>query len=134
LSNYTVIFAQWFLVVSAPHIYCHDYYSNRLENMIKVTDCNELKNLAEFYIFIWGDEDIWAIKLYSGRIQIQSFSDSKMMNQGYFTFCQKLFRSNDHFSEIAFGHTNFRSMTIFRKKLSVSVKWTFGRMSFQSFD
>jgi hypothetical protein len=44
--------------------------------MIKVSDCNELENLAEFYIFIWGtalggDEDIWAIKLYSGRIQIQ---------------------------------------------------------------
>jgi hypothetical protein len=44
--------------------------------MIKVTDCNELENLAEFYIFIWrmalgGVEDIWAIKLYSGRMQIQ---------------------------------------------------------------
>jgi hypothetical protein len=44
--------------------------------MIKVTDGNELENLAEFYIFIWGtapgcDEDIWAIKLYSGRMQIQ---------------------------------------------------------------
>jgi hypothetical protein len=31
--------------------------------MLEVTDCNELKNLAEFYIFIWGttpggDEDI----------------------------------------------------------------------------
>jgi hypothetical protein len=22
--------------------------------MIKETDCNEVKNLAEFYIFIWG--------------------------------------------------------------------------------
>jgi hypothetical protein len=46
------------------------------ENMIKVTDCKELENLAEFYIFIWstapgGDEDIWAIRLYSGRMQIQ---------------------------------------------------------------
>jgi hypothetical protein len=46
--------------------------------MTKVTDCNELENLAEFHIFIWGtaaapggDEDIWAIKLYSGRMQIQ---------------------------------------------------------------
>jgi hypothetical protein len=44
--------------------------------MNKVTDCNELENLAEFYIFIWakapgGDEDIWAIKLYSGQMQIQ---------------------------------------------------------------
>jgi hypothetical protein len=44
-------------------------------NMIKVTDCNELENLAEFYIFIrgmapGGDEDIWAINLYSGRMQI----------------------------------------------------------------
>jgi hypothetical protein len=44
--------------------------------MIKVTDCNELENLAEFYIFIWdtapgGDEDIRAIKLYSGQMQIQ---------------------------------------------------------------
>jgi hypothetical protein len=58
-------------------------YSTRLaefffgvENMNKVTDCNELENLAELYIFIWstapgGDEDIWAIKLYSGRMQIQ---------------------------------------------------------------
>jgi hypothetical protein len=48
-----------------------------VENMIKVTDCNELENLAEFYIFIWiwstapgGDEDIWAIKLYSGLMQL----------------------------------------------------------------
>jgi hypothetical protein len=37
-----------------------------------------LENLAEFYIFIWGtapggDENIWAIKLYSGRIQIHFF-------------------------------------------------------------
>jgi hypothetical protein len=45
--------------------------SNRVENMIKVTDCNELENLAKFNIFIWGtapggDEDIWAIKLFSG--------------------------------------------------------------------
>jgi hypothetical protein len=44
--------------------------------VIKVTDCDELENLAEFYIFIWstvpgGDEDIWTIKLYSGRMQIQ---------------------------------------------------------------
>jgi hypothetical protein len=44
--------------------------------VIKVTDCNELENSAEFHIFIWstapgGDEDIWAIKLYSGRMQIQ---------------------------------------------------------------
>jgi hypothetical protein len=44
--------------------------------MIKVTDCNGLENLAEFYIFISGtvpdgDEDIWAIKLFSGRMQIQ---------------------------------------------------------------
>jgi hypothetical protein len=36
----------------------------------------ELENLAEFYIFILdtapgGDEYIWAIKLYSGRLQIQ---------------------------------------------------------------
>jgi hypothetical protein len=42
----------------------------------KVTDCNELENLAEFYTFIWGtvpggDDDTWAIKLYSGRMQIQ---------------------------------------------------------------
>jgi hypothetical protein len=44
--------------------------------MIKITDCIELENFAEFYIFIWGtaagsDEDIWAIKLYPGRMQIQ---------------------------------------------------------------
>jgi hypothetical protein len=34
-----------------------------------------LENLAEFYTSIWctvlGDEDIWAIKLYSYRMQIQ---------------------------------------------------------------
>jgi hypothetical protein len=35
--------------------------------VIKVTDCNELENLAEFSIFIkssapGGDADIWAIK------------------------------------------------------------------------
>jgi hypothetical protein len=52
------------------------YYSNRVENMIKVTDCNEFENLAEFFIFIsgtapGGDENIEAIKLYSGRMQIQ---------------------------------------------------------------
>jgi hypothetical protein len=57
-------------------IRAHFYYSNRVENMIEVTGCNELENFAEFYIFIWstapgGDEDIWAIKLYSGRMQIQ---------------------------------------------------------------
>jgi hypothetical protein len=28
------------------------YYSNRGENMIKGTNCNELENLAVFYIFI----------------------------------------------------------------------------------
>jgi hypothetical protein len=44
--------------------------------MIKVIDCNELENLAELHIFIWGtapggDEDILANKLYSGRMQIQ---------------------------------------------------------------
>jgi hypothetical protein len=54
----------------------HYYYSNRVENMIKITNFNELENLAEFYIFIWGmapggDEDIWAIKRYSGRMKIQ---------------------------------------------------------------
>jgi hypothetical protein len=46
--------------------------------MIKVTDCNELEYLAEFYIFFWGrapgsNEYIWAIKLYSGRMQIQKW-------------------------------------------------------------
>jgi hypothetical protein len=55
--------------------YCYYYYSNRVENMIKVTD-KKFEKLAEFYIFIratapGGDEDIWAVKLYSGRIQIQ---------------------------------------------------------------
>jgi hypothetical protein len=59
-------------------LYCHCYYSNRVENMIKVTDCNELENLAELYIFIrgtapGGDEDIWAIKPYSGRMQNQKW-------------------------------------------------------------
>jgi hypothetical protein len=57
-------------------LYCQYYYSNLVENIIKATDCNELENLAEFYIFIWGaapggDEYIWAIKLCSGRMQIQ---------------------------------------------------------------
>jgi hypothetical protein len=56
-------------------LYCHYSYSNRVEHMIKATDCNELENLAEFYIFIWGtvpggDEDSWANKLYSSRMQI----------------------------------------------------------------
>jgi hypothetical protein len=59
-------------------LYCHHYYFNRVENVIKITDCNELRNLAEICIFIWGkvpggDEDIWAIKLSSGRIQIQKW-------------------------------------------------------------
>jgi hypothetical protein len=64
-----------------------------------------LENLAEFYIFIWGtapggDEDIGAIKLYSGRMQTQNenFFPILMMNQGCFTLYQKLVRSNDHFS------------------------------------
>jgi hypothetical protein len=44
--------------------------------MIKLNACNDLENKAEFYIIIWGtalggDEDIWAIKLFSGRMQIQ---------------------------------------------------------------
>jgi hypothetical protein len=57
-------------------LYCHYHCSNRVTNTIKVADCNELENSAEFYIFILGktpggDEDIWAIKLYSGRMQIQ---------------------------------------------------------------
>jgi hypothetical protein len=55
-------------------LYCHFYYSNRVDNIIKETDCNELENLSEFYI--WGtapggDEDFWAIKLYLGRMQFQ---------------------------------------------------------------
>jgi hypothetical protein len=85
--------------------------------LIKVTDCNELENLAEFYIFIWGT----ARRLAATKTFIfWSDADSKMrkafpilkMNQGCFTFCQKLFRSNDHFSKNIFGQ-----MTIFRKKL-----------------
>jgi hypothetical protein len=57
------------------YIVITNYYSNRVENMIKVTDCNELEKFAGL-IFIWGTEpggheDIWAIKLYSGRMQIQ---------------------------------------------------------------
>jgi hypothetical protein len=57
-------------------LYCHFFNSNREKNMIKVTDFNELENLTEFYIFIWGtvpggDEDIWAIKFYSGWMHIQ---------------------------------------------------------------
>jgi hypothetical protein len=35
-------------------LYCHYYYSNRVENMIKVIDLNELENLADLYVFIWG--------------------------------------------------------------------------------
>jgi hypothetical protein len=62
--------------------------------MFKVTDCSESENLAEFYIFIWGmapggDEDIWAIKLYS---KMRKALPILMMNQGFLTFCQKLFR------------------------------------------
>jgi hypothetical protein len=70
-----------------------------------------LENLAEFYIFIWGtvpggDEDIWAIKLYSGRMQNpndKNFSESNNESRLFY------FLSNDHFSEKAFGHMNFRS-------------------------
>jgi hypothetical protein len=77
--------------------------------MIKVTNCNELENLAEFYIFIWGmapggDEDMGH---WGNQTLFWSDADSKMrkafpilmMNQGCFTFCQKLFRSNYHFSK-----------------------------------
>jgi hypothetical protein len=55
-----------------------------------------------------------------------------MMNQGCFTFSQKLFRSNDHFSKKIFGQ-----MTIFRKKCKVFGKVfgkAFGQMTLQSND
>jgi hypothetical protein len=75
-----------------------------------------LENLAEFYIFIWGtapggDEDIWAIKIFSGWMQIQKMREAfpiLTVNQGCFTFCQKLFRSNDHILKKIFGQMNFR--------------------------
>jgi hypothetical protein len=79
-----------------------------------------------------------------------------MTNQGCFTFCKKLFWSNDHFlaewnhkfSKKAFGQMNFWSNYLSVKRPfseldfgqmnfrsnELSVKWTFGQMSFQSND
>jgi hypothetical protein len=79
---------------NCSYIFITYYYSNRVENMIKVTDRNELENLAEFYIFIWGtapggDEDTWAITLYSDRMQIQNekrFSDSYDESRLFYLF------------------------------------------------
>jgi hypothetical protein len=101
--------------------------------MIKVTDCNELENLAEFYIFIWG------IKLYSGRMQIQNLkkkSDSNDESRLFYLlsktfsvkrlFFEKSIRSNDHFSEKTFGQMTFRSNDRCLKK-------AFGQMNFQSY-
>jgi hypothetical protein len=76
--------------------------------MIKKTECNELENFADLYIFIWdtapgGDEDIWALNLYCGRLQFKNeknFSDS---NDESRLFCL--------LSNFFFGQ-----MTIFRKK------------------
>jgi hypothetical protein len=53
------------------------FLSNRVENVIKVTNRYELGNLAEFYILIWGtapggDEDI---ELSTGTIATFSRSD-----------------------------------------------------------
>jgi hypothetical protein len=48
-----------------------------------------------------------------------------MMNKSCVTFCQKLFRSNDHFSKKTFGQMNFRSNDL-------SVKWPFFEKSFRS--
>jgi hypothetical protein len=82
--------------------YRHYYYSN---------PSNELENLVEFYIFTWGtapggNEDIWAIELYSGRMQIQknkkSFSDSNDESRLFYLFSK-----------------TFGQMTIFLKKLAV---------------
>jgi hypothetical protein len=88
--------------------------------MIKVRDCNGLENLAEFYIFIWDTARVWRRRRHLGN-QTLFWSDADlkmrktfpilMINQGCFTFCQKLFRSNDHFWKKTFGQ-----MTIFRKK------------------
>jgi hypothetical protein len=92
-------------------LYCHYYYSSRVENMIKVTDCDELRHSAwrrrrhrGNQTLFWSDADLKMRKAFP----------ILMMNQGCLTFCQKLFRSNDHFSKKAFGQ-----MTIFRKKHSV---------------
>jgi hypothetical protein len=125
-------------------LYCHHYYySNRVENMIKVTDCNELENLAEFYVSS-GAQHLVAMKIsgQSNSILVgcrfkneKSFSDSNVESK-LFYLLSKLFRSNDHFSKKTLGRMNFRSnelsvkwlfglMTIFRKK-------TFGHMNFRS--
>jgi hypothetical protein len=55
------------------------------------------------------------------------------MNQGCFTFCQKLFRSNDHFSEKKHSvKWPFFDKSIWSNELSV--KWQFFGKSFQSND
>jgi hypothetical protein len=77
--------------------------------MIKVTDCNELENLAAWrrrrhlgnQTLFWSDADLKMRKAFL----------ILMMNQGCFTFCQFFFRSNDHFSK-----KNIRSNDHFSKK------------------
>jgi hypothetical protein len=53
--------------------FCHYFYNKLVENMIKGTDCYELEIIRGMTPS--GDEDIWAIKLYSGRMQIQTSND-----------------------------------------------------------
>jgi hypothetical protein len=69
---------------------------------------------------------IW-LKVFSENDHLMRFKMRKafpilMMNQGCFTFCQKLFRSNDHFPK-----KNIRSNDYFSKK-------TFGQINFRSND
>jgi hypothetical protein len=90
---------------------------------------NELENLAEFYIFIWGtapggDEDIWAKSILVGyRFKNEkSFSNSNDESRLSKTFSvkrpffEKNIRSNDHFSKKAFGQMTFRSNGHFSEK------------------
>jgi hypothetical protein len=110
-------------------LFCHYYYSKLVENIIKLIDCNELENLAEFYIFIWGTH-LAAMKTsgQSNSILVvcrfkneKSFSNSNDESRLFFLLLI-FFRSNDHFSKITFGQMNFRSNDL-------SVKWTFGQMT-----
>jgi hypothetical protein len=105
---------------------CRDYdLSNRLQWIGKLS-------LILYYHLRHGAW--WRRRHLGNQTLFLSDADSKMrkafpilmMNQSCFTFCQKAFRSNDHFSnKKTFGQTNFRSKDHFFEK-------AFGQMNFRS--
>jgi hypothetical protein len=134
---------KWFL-------YYHYYYSNRVENMIKVTFCNELKNLAELFIFIWGtapgsDETSGQSNSFLVRCRFKNekcFPDSNDESRLFYLLL-KTFSVKWPFFEKTFGQMNCRWNDLSIKRpffgksfrwYELSVKCTFVNMSFRSFD